>query len=212
MKPIIDYNKSGFLCDACRRRLAGCWSTGVSYFKGKSNQKRRCFQALAAFFHSIRVREASPARAGDLVQDFQRDLETPLDYAGILFGSGPNWLHGLSLTLTLQSGNKQKNRRKSKTPGALIYNVPGSRSGGIRTRGLLVPNQTRYQTALHLEAGADEGTRTPDLLITNRLLYQLSHIGTTSKWYYSSSFPACPALFFLFCSFRLFRLQKLSVA
>ena len=26
------------------------------------------------------------------------------------------------------------------------------RSGGIRTRGLLVPNQTRYQTALHLEA------------------------------------------------------------
>ena len=25
------------------------------------------------------------------------------------------------------------------------------RSGGIRTRGLLVPNQTRYQTALHLE-------------------------------------------------------------
>ena len=27
--------------------------------------------------------------------------------------------------------------------------------------------------------GADEGTRTPDLLITNRLLYQLSHIGKT---------------------------------
>ena len=26
-----------------------------------------------------------------------------------------------------------------------------SRSGGIRTRGLLVPNQTRYQTALHLD-------------------------------------------------------------
>ena len=25
------------------------------------------------------------------------------------------------------------------------------RSGGIRTRGLLVPNQTRYQTALHLD-------------------------------------------------------------
>ena len=52
------------------------------------------------------------------------------------------------------------------------------RSGGIRTRGLLVPNQTRYQTALHLDiTGADEGTRTPDLLITNRLLYHLSHIG-----------------------------------
>ncbi len=171
----------------------------------------------------------------------------------------------------LQSGNKRKNRRKSKTPGALIYNVPGSRSGGIpfraansigltphwgaqtfefekaadeisstgghrrlphglykatcsisiipdinnpgylqghpgllcrsggiRTRGLLVPNQTRYQTALHLDAGADEGTRTPDLLITNRLLYQLSHIGTTSNVYINRSFPVCPAKFLFF--------------
>ena len=69
------------------------------------------------------------------------------------------------------------------------------RSGGIRTRGLLVPNQTRYQTALHLEAGADEGTRTPDLLITNRLLYQLSHIGTTSDGYYIKAILVCPALF-----------------
>ena len=71
------------------------------------------------------------------------------------------------------------------------------RSGGIRTRGLLVPNQTRYQTALHLDiTGADEGTRTPDLLITNRLLYQLSHIGTTSKRYYNKGPVVCPALFF----------------
>ena len=72
------------------------------------------------------------------------------------------------------------------------------RSGGIRTRGLLVPNQTRYQTALHLDAGADEGTRTPDLLITNRLLYQLSHIGTTSNVYINRSFPVCPAKFLFF--------------
>ena len=69
------------------------------------------------------------------------------------------------------------------------------RSGGIRTRGLLVPNQTRYQTALHLEAGADEGTRTPDLLITNRLLYQLSHIGTTSNAYFIKLLSFCPAFF-----------------
>ena len=67
------------------------------------------------------------------------------------------------------------------------------RSGGIRTRGLLVPNQTRYQTALHLVTGADEGTRTPDLLITNRLLYQLSHIGTTSNGYYIKAPHVCPA-------------------
>ena len=71
------------------------------------------------------------------------------------------------------------------------------RSGGIRTRGLLVPNQTRYQTALHLDAGADEGTRTPDLLITNRLLYQLSHIGTISNGYYIKGTSVCPALFFM---------------
>ena len=66
------------------------------------------------------------------------------------------------------------------------------RSGGIRTRGLLVPNQTRYQAALHLDNGADEGTRTPDLLITNRLLYQLSHIGTTSTDYYNKVNMVCP--------------------
>ena len=40
----------------------------------------------------------------------------------------------------MQTGKKRKTRWKSKTPGALIFNVPGSRSGGIRTRGLLVPN------------------------------------------------------------------------
>ena len=103
-----------------------------------------------------------------------------------------------SAAATRQVANRKKyhNCRKSKTPGALIYNVPGSRSGGIRTRGLLVPNQTRYQTALHLDTGADEGTRTPDLLITNRLLYQLSHIGTTSNGYYNKGPFVCPALFF----------------
>ena len=36
--------------------------------------------------------------------------------------------------------NRAKYTEKNETPGALIYNVPGSRSGGIRTRGLLVPN------------------------------------------------------------------------
>ena len=117
-----------------------------------------------------------------------------------IHGSGIFKFNARCLTATLQPGRlqigkKRKTRTKSKTPGALIYNVPGSRSGGIRTRGLLVPNQTRYQTALHLDTGADEGTRTPDLLITNRLLYQLSHIGTTSKRYYNKGKMVCPALF-----------------
>ena len=85
--------------------------------------------------------------------------------------------------------------RIRKTPEAFIFRGLSGRSGGIRTRGLLVPNQTRYQTALHLVNGADEGTRTPDLLITNRLLYQLSHIGTTSDGYYIKALLVCPALF-----------------
>ena len=41
---------------------------------------------------------------------------------------------------------------KSKTLQTLILQGLRGRSGGIRTRGLLVPNQTRYHTALHLEA------------------------------------------------------------
>ena len=103
--------------------------------------------------------------------------------------------HGRVATRSVVRGHVHKNSAENENPEALIYKASGSRSGGIRTRGLLVPNQTRYQTALHLDARADEGTRTPDLLITNRLLYQLSHIGTTSKRYYSKAESFCPALF-----------------
>ena len=69
-------------------------------------------------------------------------------------------------------------RQKRRHPVGCLFFI--GRSGGIRTRGLLVPNQTRYQAALHLgkKNGANEGTRTPDLLITNQLLYRLSYIGT----------------------------------
>jgi hypothetical protein len=68
---------------------------------------------------------------------------------------------------------------KKKKPSAFC-NADGKkcRSGGIRTRGLLVPNQTRYQTALHLEKRANRGTRTLDLRFTKPLLYRLSHVGT----------------------------------
>ena len=59
-------------------------------------------------------------------------------------------------------------------------------------------SRTKRATKLRYTSisGADEGTRTPDLLITNRLLYQLSHIGTTSKRYYNKGKLVCPALFF----------------
>ena len=43
-------------------------------------------------------------------------------------------------------------------------------------------------------AGADKGTRTPDLLITNQPLYQLSYIGMTSTHDYSKDQAICPAL------------------
>ena len=41
-------------------------------------------------------------------------------------------------------------------------------------------SRTKRATKLRYtsEYGANEGTRTPDLLITNQLLYQLSYIGT----------------------------------
>ena len=69
------------------------------------------------------------------------------------------------------------NFQNNKKPGSLM--PPGfsyGRGDVIWTRDLLVPNQTRYQTALHLD-GADKGTRTLDLMITNQPLYQLSYIG-----------------------------------
>ena len=48
----------------------------------------------------------------------------------------------------------------------------------------------RYTSA----AGADNGTRTHDLLITNQPLYQLSYIGISSTHYYSKGQRFCPAL------------------
>ena len=42
----------------------------------------------------------------------------------------------------------------------------------IRTPDPLVPNQMRYQTALHRVDGALRETRTPDPEITNHVLYQ----------------------------------------
>ena len=47
-----------------------------------------------------------------------------------------------------------------------------SRGSEIRTRGLFVPNEARYQAALC--PGAGHWARTSDLLITSELLYQLS--------------------------------------
>ena len=50
----------------------------------------------------------------------------------------------------------------------------------------------RYTSLLR---GANEGTRTPDLLITNQLLYRLSYIGIVNSRYYSKASYVCPVFF-----------------
>ena len=71
------------------------------------------------------------------------------------------------LTIPLQPGRllfgkKRKTRMKSKTPGALIYNVPGSRSGGIPLRAATDMVATPHCGArfLSVEKGFDEISRT----------------------------------------------------
>ena len=58
----------------------------------------------------------------------------------------------------MQIGKKRKTRTKSKTPGALIYNVPGSRSGGIPLRAATDMVATPHCGArfLSVEKGFDE--------------------------------------------------------
>jgi hypothetical protein len=46
------------------------------------------------------------------------------------------------------------------------------------------------------QGGADEGTRTPDLRITNALLYQLSYIGTDTGHYRVLPVPSIVTLAF----------------
>ena len=46
---------------------------------------------------------------------------------------------------------ESRSHENTKNGHPLRVSVFCGRSGGIRTRGLLVPNQTRYQTALHLD-------------------------------------------------------------
>ena len=58
------------------------------------------------------------------------------------------------------------------TVGSVMVEVAGFEPAAFWSR-------TKRATKLRYTSknGANEGTRTPDLLITNRLLYQLSHIG-----------------------------------
>ena len=97
----------------------------------------------------------------------------------------------LSVTCGLTGRVPEFTPSSNKKGRLMASHFSSGRSGGIRTRGLLVPNQTRYQAALHLDDGANEGTRTPDLLITNQLLYRLSYIGKTSALHYSRRVSVC---------------------
>ena len=61
-----------------------------------------------------------------------------------------------------------------------------------------------YAIGLNLKAdGAGRRTRTPDLLITNQLLYQLSYTSDSNEHgYYTPGFWNCQALFFSFAKIR----------
>ncbi len=48
------------------------------------------------------------------------------------------------------------------------------------------PDRGQNRVFLH-GCGADEGIRTPDLRITNALLYRLSYIGVTNRLFYTKS-------------------------
>ncbi len=97
---------------------------------------------------------------------------------------------------------------------APVINARTGRGDRIWTCDLLVPNQTRYQTALHPENnGANEGARTLDLQFTKLLLCQLSYIGVNYRYltagaqinlkrahllserYYINNPAVCPAKF-----------------
>ncbi len=64
----------------------------------------------------------------------------------------------------------------TKTPP--LYSGVLRRSGGIRTRGLLVPNQTRYQTALHLEKTSQQRDSNP-----RPAVYETAALPTEPCWH-----------------------------
>ena len=85
--------------------------------------------------------------------------------------------------------NKQKQPGNSPFPGCFPVEVAGFEPAAFWSR-------TKRATKLRYTSitGADKGTRTPDLLITNQPLYQLSYIGMTSNRYYSIGALFCPVL------------------
>ena len=74
------------------------------------------------------------------------------------------------------------------------------RGEGTRTPGPMVPNQVRYQTALHLDIvlldknllnlyGRGRGTRTPGARFWRPTLYQLSYTPMFNQWAIRDSNP-----------------------
>ncbi len=94
--------------------------------------------------------------------------------------------------------NRRQAKRKALALQGLSVEVAGFEPAAFWSR-------TKRATKLRytsIKAGANKGTRTPDLLITNQLLYQLSYIGKSSTGYYSIGDGICPAVFcesFQFC-------------
>ena len=76
-------------------------------------------------------------------------------------------------------GGENVLRYKKKKPSTFC-NADGKecRSGGTRTRGLLVPNQTRYQTALHLEKASQQRDSNP-----RPAVYETAALPTEPCWH-----------------------------
>ena len=103
------------------------------------------------------------------------------------------WIVAVSNLLVLSWANppslNHHNAGAGTTPPILNPKPPkkDGDSGRIRTpdpllrRQLLYPAELRSQTKDKPDHGADEGIRTPDLRITNALLYRLSYIGTAHE-------------------------------
>ncbi len=67
----------------------------------------------------------------------------------------------------------------------------------------LSPLATRERSHMKLKCGAGRRTRTPDLLITNQLLYQLSYTSVFQLDYNNKSFSICQCLIFLYSAYYM---------
>ena len=98
-----------------------------------------------------------------------------------IFGPFPKVAHPLHEKSAKDGAVLQKRQKKNRKPFGFrlfLVEVTGFEPATFWSR-------TKRATKLRytsISCGANEGTRTPDLLITNQLLYQLSYIGVWASF------------------------------